>query len=829
MRRTEYLHETLQDIRHGLRQMRRQPAFASAVILTLAVGIGATTAVFSTADHVLLRPLPYAEAGRVVTLWETDQRTGTRREVAPGNFLAWKERNTTFERMGIAEPWASDLIRSDGPPEELPVWRVSEGFLEGLGATVVLGRAFVDEEFEGTAFSDAATGVIRDHSGTGRSVLISDEMWRSRYGEDPAVIGRPIEIDGVARTVVGVLSSGVEYPETRPLWMPKLFSDLERVERTGGFMSVVGRLRPGVTLAQAQADMDRVAAGLAADYPGSSADTGVLLVPLAEEVLGDVRPALLLLLGAVAFVLAVACANVAGLMLVRGSTRRREVAVRVALGAGRVRLVRQLITENLVVGLMGGVGGILLAGIALRALSAFGPADLPRIDTIELDARVLAFAVLTTLLTALLAGLFPALRASNPRDARALRTGDRSSSSGQDGMKARNVLVVAEVAVVLALTIGAGLLGRSFVSLLQSDLGFETENRATLLAFLWDRNTTPESRIQRASEIMAGMEAVAGVERVAIASSLPFNRFGTYLPLPVAVVDRPPLPDGQQLEAQPNNTSPEYFEVMSIPLLEGRRFSPSDRADAPPVAIINETMARTFFPDEDPIGKKVTVVTGRTVQAGREMEVVGVVGDVRQTSIVGAPNPEIFIPFAQNAWGGVMFVAQTRTDAAALLPRLREVIWEVDPGQAIYHTSTMEAQVGDTLGARRFSLLLLTSFALIGIVLVAIGIFGSISYSTSRRTHEIGIRMALGSTRSEVVFMILRQGLRIGLLGVGAGVVLSLVLTRFMDHMLYAVRPTDPGTFVALAVFMLLLSVAASWVPARRGARLEPVQALREV
>ena len=820
MHRSEYFLETLQDVRHAFRLLSRRPAFAATLIVTLAVGIGATTAVFSTADHLLLRSLPYDDPGSVVTLWESDLQTGEKRAVAPGNFLEWKERSTSFAAMGLADPWGYDLVATEGRPEEIGAWRVSDGFLEALGVSPILGRGFVEEEFVGAA------GVSETDAGSGTAVLVSRHFWQTRYGSDPGLLGRTIVLNRIPTTVVGVLSEDIEYPQARDLWVPKIFVERELRERTASYMHVVARLRPGVAMEQAQDEMDRVAADLAAEYPATNADTGIRVVALNDQVVGEVRPALLVLLGAVAFVLLVACTNVASLLLARNATRQRELGIRAALGAGRARLARQLVTESLVIGTLGGVLGVGLASLGLEAIVALSPADLPRKAMIGIDARILAFGAAVALLSALLAGLVPALQASRATAVSWLRSGDRSSTMGRAGTKLRSGLVVVEVGLAVALLIGAGLLGRSFASLLQNDLGFESRNRATLQAFLWDNNPTPVQRFQSAQRMLEGMEAIPGVERAALATAVPFHPYAMNVPSAIVVEDRAQLPSGQQLLARSTVASSSFFDVMEIPLLKGRSFTERDRGDAPFVAVINETLARRFFPDEDPIGRKVTV---GVQERPREREIIGIVADVRSEAFDSDPQPEVFIPFAQNGNGSAIFVVHTAMDAASLLPQLRALVWEVDPGQAIYHSETLQSLVDGTLVSRRFNLVLLGSFSVMALLLAAIGVYGLISFSASRRTHEIGIRMALGAQRAHVVGMILGQGVKLGLAGVGLGLGLAFLLSRFMEHMLYGVEPTDLGTFAALGLFMLALTVVATYLPARRAAGLDPVRALRDM
>jgi putative ABC transport system permease protein len=759
---------------------------------------------------VLLRPLPYSDVDRVVTLWETNLSAGYDKvEVAPGNFLEWSERSSSFESMALAEPFGFDLT-AEGRPVSVPSWLVTEGFFETLGVKPILGRTFLPEEY-------VQNGPF--------VVMISHDLWRQRFGSDPSIVGRAIQVDYQAATVVGVLPPELEYPEPKDLWAPKWFRESETNNRTSTYMSAVARLRPGVTVGAAQADMDRIAATLAAEYPQTNHNSGVEVVPLADQILGPVRPALLVLLGAVGLVLLIACANVASLLLARGAERDRELGVRAALGAGRPRLMRQLMTESVLLALLGGTAGLILARLGVRVLSAVAPAELPRVDSIAVDGRVLVFALVITVLTVLLFGLAPSLRLSRPSVLSALRGSGRSFTAGIQRTQLRKVLVVAEIALALILLIGAGLLVRSFADLLDNDVGFITSHRVSLQLHIWDRNPTAEQRMQRVSEIEARMESMPGVEQVAVVTSLPFHPSRINAQGLLQIEGRPEPPPGQELRVFTTVASPEYFEVMGIPLVAGRGFSVQDRSDAPAVAIISEALSRRYFADANPIGQKVTIgVMSRPVTR----EIVGVVGDVRPTRLDSDPEPELFIPFLQSGTGSVTFVARTSGDPAGTLPALREQIWQIDPGQAIYHASTLDDLISETLVVRRFHVMLLASFSLIALILAAIGIYGLISFSTSRRTGEIGVRMALGARESDVVGMILREGVQLSLVGILLGVVGALLLTRFMAHMLYGVTPTDFPTFGILAAFMLAVSAAATYLPAYRAATADPVASLRE-
>lgn len=808
VRRREYVREAVQDLTHGLRQLRHRPGFALSSVLTLALAIGATTAVFSVADHVVLRPLPYAQADRIVTLWETDRSQGiTKMEVSPGNFTEWQERSTSFVAMGLAEPHGFDLT-GDGPPESVPSWRVSEGFFRALGVQPVAGRVFTPEEYQ-----------------TGSVVVISYTLWQARYGGDPSIIGNAIQLDNAPVTVVGVLPPDLEYPAPKDLWAPKEWREGEREDRRSAYMHAVARLRSGVSTGEAQAELDRVAAALAAEYPRTNASSGVNVVPLRDHVIGDVRSALMVLLGAVGFVLLIACANVASLLLARGAERRRELSVRSALGAGRGRILRQLLTESLVIGLFGGVGGMLLALAGIRALVALSPPEVPRISGIAIDARIVAFALGVTIFAAILSGLVPALRSSTTDFGATLRGTGRTATAERERGRLRGFLVVAQVALALVLLVGAGLLTRSFVDLLSNDPGFAVENRVALQLFIWDRNPTQEARLQRMAELDERLEAAPGVAKVAAVFSLPFHPTGLHTTRRLTVKGRAASAADAEAIVFLNMATPDYFEVMGVPLLRGRPFTAEDRLGSPIVALVNETLARRFFANEDPIGREVELVEG---EGSFSAEIVGVVGDVRPTTLDSEPRPEIYIPFAQSGTGSVTLLVQARRDAAALIPALRELIWQVDDQQAIYHTATVESLISKTLVERRFNLVLLGVFSLSALILAAVGIYGLISFATRQRVQEIGVRLALGARPLDVVGMIVRQGMLLVAPGVVLGLVGALLLTRFLEHMLYGVTPTDLGTFVPVAALMAVVSLLAAFVPARRAAALDPVETLRE-
>ena len=799
--------EFRQDVRHGLRQLRRRWQVTLLAALTLGVGIGASTAIFSATDHVLLRPLPYDDADRVVTLWATNEKDGNQKvQASPGTFLDWQKRATSFEYMALAEPNGVDL-ETDGPPIAIATQGVSSGYFEAIGARPILGRTFRPEEHQ---------------PGAERVVMISEGFWQRQYGGDPGIVGRKIILDEQPVTVVGVLPASLRYPKAEDIWQPKIFREDEAQDRYSAYMDAVARLKPGVTIEQARAEMRRIADQLAVEYPRSNTDRRVNLVPLEEQILGPVKPALFVMLGAVAFVLLIACSNVASLLLAAGAERGKELAVRASLGAGRRRLLAQLTTESLLLALIGGAFGLLFARGGMQALVLLSPPDLPRVDSISLDGRVLAFSIVLTLGTAILFGLAPALRFSRPDLLTTLRATGRSVTAGRARHRLRGALVISEVALALVLLIGAGLLMRSFVTLLNNDLGFEPSNRATLQVFLWDRNPAVEERLQRAHAIEENLRTTPGVLNVGIVSALPFHPHAIDANARVRILDRP-VPTGEEPVVYTTVASPSYFKAVGIQLVRGRSFDQRDRIGGPPVALINESFARQHMAGIDPIGRQINI---GVMAAPQTYEIIGITSDVRPVTLDSEARPEVFVPLDQHGSGSLTYVVHTSGDADKLLPALQKRVWDVDPGQSIYWSSTIEQMIGDTLVARRFNLVLLASFSAIALILATIGIYGLISFATQQRTNEIGVRMALGAERTQIIAMIVRNGLQLALPGIAAGVVGAFALTRFLQGMLYGIRPTDPMTFTQIVLLMIGVAVVAAYIPARRAVRSSPLRSI---
>jgi putative ABC transport system permease protein len=628
-------------------------------------------------------------------------------------------------------------------------------------------------------------------------------------------------LDRQPYTVVGVMPSEFRFPEKREIWAPKIFNDEERRQRADSYFNTIGRLKPDITLKRAQEEMNAVAARLARLYPETNRDRGIALVPLNDQLVSGVRHPLLVFVGAVGLVLLIACANIANLLLARGAQRSREFAIRSALGAVQGRLIRQMLTESVLLGLLGGAAGILLAVWGLEATLALTAEQLPRVDEIRLDGRVLGFAFLVSLLTALLFGLAPAIQFAKPGLQGALNKGGRTASSGFVGNRLRQLLVVTEVGLALVLLIGAGLLIRSFVRLLQVNPGFAQEGVLALQVFIWDNYPKAGQRAIYVEEMEGRIASLPGVVAVGIASRAPL--IGIPLFTPFTVEGRPQPKPGQEARARFTFASVDYFRTMSIPLRRGRVFMRSDNEQAPPVALINESFARTYFPGEDPLGKKLRVRFGQPVVR----EIAGIVGDFRHLGLESQPQPELFVPHRQHPFGSITFLVRTSSHPQAVLPAIKNLIWSLDKDQPIYRATTIEQLISDSLATRRFHLFLLASFAGMALLLASLGIYGLVSFVTNQRTHEVGVRMAMGARPSDIVTMVLGEGVRLAGYGVMLGLGLSWLLTRFLQNLLFEIGPGDPLTFASVATLLLAVALVACYLPARRAARVDPMVALR--
>ena len=806
------LEDLRQDVRFGLRSLRKSAGFAVVSVATLGIGIGLSATVFAAVDGVLLKPLPYADADRLMVVWQHDRGSGEERDaVSPPNFLDWRDRARSFSGLAAAEPYGLDYLAADGPVT-LHVWLVSAGFFDMLGTPALIGRTFRAEEYT---------------SGHERVVVLAHGAWQRRFGGDPAIVGRTLTLDGAPYTVVGVMPPEFQLPFAKELWAPRVFSEADRADasRARTYLTVIGRLAPGVSLERARTETREIAAALAREYPRTNADVGITLVPIDEQLFGGVRRTLFVLLGAVGLVLLAACVNVASLSLARAIGRERELAVRIALGAGRGRIVRQLLTESLVLAALGCALGVLLAQWGIATLRGMSPADFPRAELMTFDGRVLAYAVGAALLTTIVFGLVPALRSARPDLRDGLREGGRGATAGRSHHRLRGALVVGQIALSLVLLVGAALLVRSFVSLLRVERGFRPENVLAINVFAWQYYDTPPQRAEFVRLVSEQIAALPGVRSVGVSSSLPLaERVGPEDAV-VTVAGAPAASTPAELTARAAVATAGYFETLRIAVRRGRPFAATDDAGAVPVAIISESMARRLFPGTEALGQRLVV---RFAGPPQTREVIGVVADVRHEGLDREPRPTLYLPHAQSPTGTLTFVVRTAGDAEAMTKAVSERIWAINRAMPIYTTATMEGLLDDSLRERKFNLALITCFALIALLLSAIGVYGVMSQAAGERTHEIGVRMALGARGGDVLGLMLRQSMTLALVGVGAGLLGAASLASVMRGMLFGVVPLDPASFVAVAVLVLVVAATAALLPARRATRVSPIEALRE-
>ncbi|HEU4631144.1 MAG TPA: ABC transporter permease [Gemmatimonadaceae bacterium] len=801
-RRLGWLGELRQDVRFGWRALRRRPGFLLVAVLTLALGVGANTTIFALVDGVLLRQLPYPEPERLVAVWPQHW-------FSAGEYVGFRDRTHSFARVASYRPGVGVSLSGEGAPERLEGALVSATLFATLGVDAALGRTIAAGE---------------DEPGRDAVVVIGDALWRRRFGADPEIIGRTIRLDGQSRTVVGVMPPGFHFPSgTTQLWLPMHIDPAQPGDLWGyGGNSILARLAPGVTPAQAAADVLGIARRLRLENPlwtpdsaGYLADADV--VPLRAQLVGDVRRMLLILLGAAGLVLLIACANVANLLLARGLERERELTIRAALGAGRGRLARQLLTESLLLALLGGTAGMLVAAGSLRALVPLLPADTPRLAEVGLDLRVLGAALVAALVTGGAFGLAPALRLARP-DA-----GGTLGARGAAGGARRHLLstlVVGEMALAVVLVTGAGLLLKSFWRLSQVDPGFRTEHvLSARVSPPADQFREPARRAALHAAVLDRVRTLPGVTAAAVTSQLPFDQENTSGPVAIPGVTLNPndLPLFEQ-----RRVSPEYLRALGLRLVRGRGFTEADRAGAQLVALVDERAARQFWPDDDPIGKTVGFPW-----FDRWMTVVGIVSSVKNNDLRAEGQPALYIPFAQDPQVDAVLVVRTTGDPAAIAGQLRGLVAGVDADVPVSHIRTLDELVSASMARPRLTTLLLGAFAALALLLGAVGLYGVVAYQVSQRTQEIGVRVALGARTGTVLGMVLRQGLALALLGAGVGLAAALVVARLLRGFLYDVSATDPWTFATVPLVLAAVAVLATLVPARRAARVDPVRALR--
>jgi len=800
----------LQDLRFGARMLLRNPGFTLIAVITLALGIGANTALFSVVNGVLLRPLAYRDPDRLVWLSHKAAKPNQNAAISPPTFVDYRNQCQSFENLTALMYGTAFNLTGDGEPERLQGRRVSANFFDTLGVAPALGRGFLAEE---------------DAPERNRVVVLSHGLWRRRFGADQNIVGRALRLNGQSFTVIGVMPAAFRW-QADELWSPLALGPENFTPRSRGseFLWIVARLKPRVTLQQAQAEVSGIAAQIVRQNPDAYPAGGDFIAQvksLREEVVGDVRLTLLTLLGAVGFVLLIACANVANLSLARASSRRKEIAVRASLGASRFRLIRQMLTESLLLASLSGLGGLLLAGWGIDLLLTLNPANLPRLQEITVDARALSFLLGLALLAVLLCGLAPALQASKTDLQETLKEGDRGAGAGRQ--RTRSLLVVSEVAMSLVLLVGAGLMVRSFLRLTQVNPGFAPDHVLTMQVAL-PASKYPEPPQRRAffQQALERIRALPGVSSVGAIELLPLGggaRSATF-----AIEGRQTGPNEAQPHSDIRAIAPGYFQTMKIPLLEGRDFTEQDNADGRNVAMIDETLAQLYWPGGDPIGKRLNL---QFADKPVWREIVGVVGRIKHKGLDAEYKGQVFYPLAQGRHLGMCLVARTTTDPLSLVSAARGAIRAVDPEQPIDRVMTMEQVVADKVAQPRLTMLLLGAFAVLALVLAAVGVYGVLSYSVTQRTREIGIRMAIGAGQRDVLKLVVRHGMLLTLLGALLGLTASFALTRLMRTLLFGVSANDPLTFIAVALLLSLVALLAALVPARRATKVDPLTALR--
>jgi len=809
IRMGQFIETLWRDVRTGARALVHSPVFTVVTVLSLALGIGANTAIFSVVNGLLLRPLPYPESEQIVDIWHTPPQQSfpglDRFSVSPANYLDWKAQSTAFEQMAVYTDTGLSLSTSNDP---LPLIGavVSSDFFSVLRTNAMQGRTFTPDE---------------ERPGRDQVVVIGHKLWQRAFGANPNIIGQTLTLNSRSFTVVGIMPAGFEFPREAELWVPLAWDDNERKTRSIHDYLVVARLKQNMSVQQAQAEMSTISSRLEQQYPEENTGWGARVIPLRDDLVGDVRLALLVLFSAVGFVLLIACANVANLMLARGANRQKEMAVRIALGAGRARLIRQLLTESVLLAVVGGLLGLLLAVWGSKMLVQLG--ELPNPGNIGIDTWALGFTLLVSFAAGIIIGIVPALQFTRTSISESLKQGSGRTGGSPIKQHTRKALVVSEVALSLVLLIGAGLMIRSFWKLQNVNPGFDTGNALTMSIVLnWSRYSEPHQRLAFVDRALEQIRAVPGVVSVATTTKVPLTGGGSTQPF--TVEGRPAGAIAEQPMAQTRYITPDYFRAIGISLRQGRFFTDQDRDNSVPVVIISEAMARRFWPGENPIGKRLTP-SFHSQQGPRE--IVGIVGDVKTSGLDVDASAMMYMPFKQAPMPFMSFVVRTASNPEGLIQPVSRAIYSIDKEQALTNVETMEQVLRKSMSSRRFNMTLLLTFAGVALMLAAVGVYGVMNYTVTLRRRELGIRMALGAQKTDVLRLVVGQGLTLTLIGVAAGLLAAYGLTRLMVSLLYGVTATDYLTFGSVSVVLIAVGLAASYVPARRATKVNPTIALR--
>ncbi|MDQ3119688.1 MAG: ABC transporter permease [Verrucomicrobiota bacterium] len=804
------------DLRYAVRMLLKSPGFTLIAVVALALGIGANTAIFSVVNAVLLRPLPYKAPEELVWLWGTNPQNDIKQETASyPDFNDWRQQAQSFNGMAGFASSAPILGGTEGEPERLRAGVAIGDLFSVLGVEPALGRKFLPEENE---------------EGKHRVVLLSHALWQRRFGGDPGIVSRQVMINNNQHTIVGVLPAAFQDPlpgeaQRLEMWLPLSVTANMKQARRGDFLNVVARLKPGTTRQQAEAEMTGITAQLEKQYPNTNTGWGIIVQSMHETITGDVRPALLVLLGAVSVLLLIACANVANLLLARATARQREIAIRAALGASRGRIIGQLLTENVLLSLCGGVLGLLFAYWGMDALLALNPGNIPRLDSIGIDRAVLLFTIGVSLVTGLVFGLAPALTVSKPQFNDTLKDGGRGGMEGGTARRLRSGLAVAEIALSFVLLVGAGLLIRSFLQLQDVNPGFSADHLLTVNLSL-PAAKYPENQqvVNLYDQLLARLAVQPGVQSATVTTALPLAGGSEYAAF--TVEGRIPARTDRQPDAESRIVGPDYFRALQIPLRKGRLLEERDATGAPDVVVINETMTRKYFGGDDPIGKRITFGDAQAADA-EWFTVVGIAGDVRGSSLNAEPYAQVYGSYRQSPRRAMTVVLRTAGEPLALAAIVRQQVAALDPQQPLYNMRTAEQVLAASIARPRFNMLLIALLAGIALVLAGIGVYGVISYSVTQRTRELGVRMALGASAGNVLKLVVGEGMFLAGIGIAIGIAAAIGVSRIMASLLYGVTATDPFTFVSLALLLAAIAFVACYIPARRATKVDPMVALR--